>query len=73
MSKLSDAVVGKKYSIQKIQGPTQTTERLLELGFCKGETVEVFQRSLFGDPLVIKVRQTRVALRKNEAECIEIL
>jgi ferrous iron transport protein A len=47
--------------------------RLITLGFVAGERVEVVTRGLFGgEPILVKVGLSRFALRRNEAERIEV-
>ena len=47
--------------------------RLDHLGFASGEKIQIVSKSLFGgDPIVVKVGFTRFALRRNEAERIEV-
>ena len=46
--------------------------RLMELGFTPGQEVTIIAKSPFKDPLAVSVRGTIIALRKAEAECIEI-
>ena len=48
------------------------TERLLEMGFTPGERVTVMSASPFGEPICVNLRGIKFALRKKEAECIEI-
>jgi ferrous iron transport protein A len=43
--------------------------RLLELGFVEGARLEILHEGLFGrDPLVIRLDERRVALRRREAQ-----
>ncbi len=50
------------------------TERLLEMGFLEGAQVEVVHQAPFGgDPIAVRVRGTLIALRRNEANAIEVL
>jgi ferrous iron transport protein A len=45
--------------------------RLLELGFCNGESVEILAEARPGrDPFVVRVGHTTLALRRREAENI---
>jgi Fe2+ transport system protein FeoA len=45
--------------------------RLLELGFCSGESVEILAEARPGrDPFVVRVGHTTLALRRREAENI---
>jgi ferrous iron transport protein A len=47
--------------------------RLLELGFLEGARVEVLHEAPFGkDPIAIRVRGGIIALRRNEANLIEV-
>lgn len=47
--------------------------RLVTLGFVTGERVEVITKGLFGgEPILVKVGLSRFALRRNEAERIEV-
>ena len=49
------------------------TKRLVTLGFVPGERVKVLARGLFGaDPILVQIGFTRFALRKTEAERIEV-
>lgn len=51
----------------------ETSERLEELGFTLGESVAVLTRGVpGGDPLVVRVGQSRFALRRTEARCIHV-
>ncbi|HUI60882.1 MAG TPA: FeoA family protein [Steroidobacteraceae bacterium] len=45
--------------------------RLLELGFCSGESIEIVAEARPGrDPFVVRVGHTTLALRRREAENI---
>jgi ferrous iron transport protein A len=47
--------------------------RLLELGFCSGERVEIVAEARPGrDPFVVRVGHTTLALRRREAENIRV-
>jgi ferrous iron transport protein A len=48
--------------------------RLLELGFAPGEPLRVVAQSVFGGaPLAIRLGNSTFALRRHEAEMIELL
>ncbi len=50
---------------------TALDRRLLELGFCNGENVEIIAETRPGrDPFVVRVGNTTLALRRREAENI---
>ena len=47
--------------------------RLLEIGFVEGVDFEVLHVGLIGgDPIAVRVNDTRIALRRREARAIEI-
>lgn len=49
------------------------TKRLVTLGFVPGERVKVLARGLFGaDPILVQIGFTRFALRRSEADRIEV-
>ena len=53
--------------------PDMVASRLETLGFVPGTKVQVITKGIFGgDPILIQVGFTRFALRKVEAEKIEI-
>ena len=54
--------------------PDMVASRLETLGFVPGTRVQVITKGIFGgDPILIQVGFTRFALRKIEAEKIEIM
>jgi len=67
---LSNAPHNKWFQIERLDGPEQDCRRLLDLGLTPGEEVAVVQAVPLGDPLVVLVRGTRLALRRREASWI---
>lgn len=72
MITLEKATHGQKHKIVKIDGHATVCERLMELGFCPDEEIEIHQQLLWNGPLIVSVRSTQVALRRSEAQCIHI-
>ena len=78
--RLSDLKVKQSAVIQQVHRETNDTSspdlvasRLETLGFIPGTKVQVITKGVFGgDPILIQVGFTRFALRKVEAEKIEI-
>ncbi len=68
--KLTDATVSQWYRIERLEGPESECRRLLDLGFTPDEQVAVVRSTPLGDPLVVVVRGTQLALRKREASWI---
>ncbi|SDB95622.1 FeoA family protein [Acinetobacter boissieri] len=78
--RLSELKVKQAAIVQSVSGHSSETEqsdliasRLETLGFVPGVQVKVIARGIFGgDPVLIQVGFTRFALRKSEAEKIEV-
>ena len=62
--------VGFEYTILYLRGESLSVSRLQELGFIKGERVLLKHKIVFGEPFIVEVRGTQIALRKSEAGCI---
>jgi ferrous iron transport protein A len=72
LSALSPGTQGVIISVGSRSGSlTPLVRRLLELGFCSGEHVEIIAETRPGrDPFVVRVGNTTLALRRCEAETI---
>jgi Fe2+ transport system protein FeoA len=70
--RLSDCKPGQSGIIQKIHGQGPNIQRLLELGFIEGKRVSLIRFAPFGDPMNIEFEGMRLALRRSEAEHLEI-
>ena len=58
---------------QSTEDSRQLMERFMAMGFVEGSEVEVLHEGPFGsDPLAVKVRGSLVALRRHEAQGIEV-
>lgn len=70
MMKLSDAKKGNKGKIVKIEGNREFKKRLFVMGLLEGEDLTVENVAPFGSPIVVSIKSSKVALRKEEAENI---
>jgi ferrous iron transport protein A len=70
--KLTDLKMGQKATIVSIDDAI-FSNRLLEMGCLPGEELEVIHCAPYGDPIAIKILGYSLALRKSEAETIEVL
>jgi ferrous iron transport protein A len=70
LKNLSEALHGVWHQVESLVGPEDACYRLLELGFTPGAEVKVAQAAPLGEPLVVVLRGTRLALRKDEAAWI---
>jgi ferrous iron transport protein A len=64
------ANVGDAVEIRKITGLDEVRQHLAELGFVVDEHVTVIAKN--GESLILKVKESRVALSKNLAQRIQI-
>lgn len=64
---LAELQVGQKAVIEALQGNDSVTQRLMEMGLLKGETVELLGIAPLGDPLEVRLGSYRLSLRKAEA------
>jgi len=70
--KLTDLKMGQKATIVGIKDAL-FSNRLLEMGCLPGEELEVIHFAPYGDPIAIKILGYSLALRRSEAEIIEVL
>ena len=72
MKTLDQSRAGERLRIERVDGPPELVQRLLEFGLLEGETIEVVGYAPLGDPLEIHIGGTRLSLRKREAACIAV-
>jgi len=72
ISTLANAAVGTEAKVKSIIGETAVTRRLMEMGVVPGVSVRVVKTAPFGCPLEIRVRGYNLAIRRSEAQAIEI-
>lgn len=71
--KLSALSTGEKAIIVKVLGHGGFRKRIVEMGFIKGQQVEVLQNAPLQDPVKYRVMGYEVSLRHDEAALIEVL
>ncbi|MBE8222295.1 MAG: ferrous iron transport protein A [Bdellovibrionales bacterium] len=64
--------LNKNFVISSVSGDENIKTRLIELGFISGHSFKIIEQLSFGDPFIVEVQGTTVALRKKELECIQI-
>ena len=69
---LSELKTGEKGVIVKVLGHGGFRKRIIEMGFIKGQTVEVLLNAPLQDPVKYKLMGYEVSLRRQEAQMIEI-
>lgn len=63
---------GQRAAIAEVTGPPALVQRLLEFGFLDGEIVELVAVAPLGDPVEVRVGNTRLSLRRREAAGVRV-
>ncbi|MFN0279854.1 MAG: ferrous iron transport protein A [Pyrinomonadaceae bacterium] len=69
---LKDLPIGHDARVTSITGTGRVTRRLMEMGVVPGVAIHVVKTAPFGDPMEVRVRGYSLAMRKNEADSIEV-
>lgn len=59
--------------IAAVEGDSDISLRLRELGFRPGVKIQILGQAPFGGPLLVQIHSNVLALRRNEAECLQVL
>jgi ferrous iron transport protein B len=71
--KLSELHTGESGVIVKVTGHGGFRKRIVEMGFIKGQKVEVLLNAPLKDPVKYRVMGYEVSLRHSEADMIEVV
>ena len=71
--KLSELKTGEQGVIVKVLGHGGFRKRIIEMGFIKGQTVEVLQNAPLQDPVKYRIMGYEVSLRRQEAEQVVVV
>ena len=69
---LTNLPIGETAKVVSVKGNNSVTKRLMEMGVVPGVSVRVIKSAPFGDPLEIRVRGYHLAMRRSEADAIEV-
>jgi len=69
---LSELRPGDRAAVVAVAGDPGLVQRLYEFGLMEGEEVEVLALAPLGDPIEIRLGNTRLSLRKSEAAGVTI-
>ena len=72
VSTLTQLPIGSAARVTAVNGTDRVARRLMEMGVVPGVSVQVIKTAPFGDPLEIRVRGYSLAMRRNEADAIEV-
>ena len=71
--KLSEIPTGEECVIVKVHGHGSFRNRIVEMGFVKGEKVTVIKNAPLHDPIEYKLMDSHISLRRSEARLIEVV
>lgn len=71
--RLSELETGERGVIVKVLGHGGFRKRIVEMGFIKGNTVEVILNAPLKDPIKYRILGYEISLRRQEADMIEII
>lgn len=71
--RLSDIDINEKYKIKNIDFHGIKKRRLYDLGFIPGQNIEKMYDSVLKNPSCYKVKETFIALRREDAYKIEVV
>lgn len=69
---LTNLPIGQDARVTAVKGQGKLTRRLMEMGVIPGVAVKVVKMAPFGDPIEIRVRGYSLAMRRSEADGIEV-
>lgn len=72
--RLHELAPGARVMITEVaaEGAPNVTRRLNDLGFIPGTMVEVVRRAPLRDPVVYRVKDYEVCLRRAQAACVQV-
>jgi Fe2+ transport system protein FeoA/Mn-dependent DtxR family transcriptional regulator len=69
---LGELPVGSRARVVDIKGSGKHQRRLLDMGFVPGAEINVVRQAPLGDPVEYRVKETAVALRKEDADTVTV-
>jgi len=69
---LTSVPIGVQARVVAINGSDRISRRLMEMGVVPGVSLEVLKAAPFGDPIEVRVRGYNLAMRRSEADTIEV-
>jgi ferrous iron transport protein A len=72
MTTLDQLRPGDRACVEAVRAEDALLQRLLELGLFEGEEVELVGRAPLGDPLEVRLGNSRLSLRAREAAAVTV-
>jgi Fe2+ transport system protein FeoA len=73
MTTLENIPMNASARVVSVRGSGALAKRLMEMGVVPGASVRVVRAAPLGDPLEVCVRDYHLALRRSEAQTIEVV
>lgn len=73
MPSLDQLRPGQRGRISSLTGNDALLQRLMEMGLFEGEEIEVIALAPLGDPIEIRLGDSRLSLRRSEAARVQLL
>ena len=70
---LTELPIGREARVTAVTGSSRITKRLMEMGVVPGVGVKIVKSAPFGDPIEVRVRGYSLAMRRSEADAIEVI
>ncbi len=65
MENTKSLVLGESYKVTDIKGNSDIEKRLNSLGILKNSVIYIYKRAPLGDPIIIKINNSIIAIRKK--------
>ena len=69
---LDRLTLGQSARIVGLSGDAGLVQRLMEMGMLEGDEVELIGIAPLGDPIEVRLGDSRLSLRRNEAARVEV-
>jgi ferrous iron transport protein A len=69
---LSEVTSHQKVEVIEVQSSVPVATRLRDLGLQKGAIFEVVECLPLGGPMVLRLDDTTIAIRRGDAQCIQV-
>ena len=70
---MTQVPIGSAARVVAVNGTNRIARRLMEMGVIPGVRLEVLKTAPFGDPIEVRVRGYNLAMRRSEADAIEVV
>lgn len=72
-STLTNLPIGQDANVSAVNGTGVLIRRLKEMGVIPGAAVKVIKTAPFGDPIEVRVRGYNLAMRRSEADSVDVI